>query len=218
MPRKIFHAVIVATATTLASLSSAVAGDQDATTRSDTTLRAGSALQVASVAAIVPKNGIGTFARAFDCTGSITQQGAEGPRDTTVLFWLGVRDDHSVHGIITFVGATLDLSEVALSGRLEPYHDDGGHFLGGRMVLDWPFADRARTVDLELRRVADRRVDPKIDSDGMVKRRTGRQTYVAEGARFEPNGHSKLGSVDEGAVVTATCARTGRLSLATHRG
>ncbi len=220
MPQNLFSATVFATAATLASLFAgvAIAGDPSVTTRPDTTVRSSGGQQVASLAAIVPKNGIGTFAKAFDCTGSITRQGPEGALAAPVLFWLGVRDDHSVHGVITYVAATLELPAVALTGQLEPYHDDSGQFVGGRMVLDWPFADRLRTIELGLRREAQSRLAPKIDGGGMVRRRTDRQTYAVDAVQFDPDSQPKLGPLDSVSFFTATCVPTGRLSLASARG
>ena len=196
----------------------AVADDLKVTAQHDLIQRGNGALQVASIGALVPKAAVGGFVKTFDCTGSIAHQGAEGTRNQTVLFWLGVRADQSVHGAITYVGGTFDLTEVALTGRLDAVHDDGGRFLGGHVVLDWPFADRTREIELGFRLEADRAVDQKFDSGGMIKRRMGRTIYALEARGLRSNVGAKLGTTNGVATVTATCVRNGRLSLISDVG
>jgi hypothetical protein len=210
MPRNISCAAIL---TTAMCLSAPLSGAADGFVP-----RAEAGEQVVSVAAIVPKSGIGTFARVFDCTGSIMHQSDIGEIDSPLTFWLGVRDDRSVHGMVTYMDASLDLPPAALTGRLDPRHDDDGLFVGGRMVLDWPFADQRRTVELSLVRESNIRVGPKLNGADMVKRRTSPRTYAADAVQFDRESHPKLGASDPASFVSATCAPTDRLSLVADHG
>ena len=80
MPQSIIHAVVLATAIGLVPLSSGAADERDpgATLRSNSALAVGGVDQVAAVTAIIPKRRLGTFARVFECSGSIMHQSVNG--------------------------------------------------------------------------------------------------------------------------------------------
>lgn len=211
MPRKFLCAAILTTVTCLSAPLSGAANDIGRN------VEAGN--QALTVAAIVPKSAIGTFARVFDCTGSIMRHGADGEVKSPLTFWLGVRDDRSIRGMVTYSGGVLDLPPAALSGRLQSQHDDGELIVGGQMLLDWPFANQRRTVELSLVRETNLRVGPKLNGAGAVKRQTSPHTYVADAVQVDIESQSKLGSSDQTTIVTATCAApTDRLSLVVDHG
>lgn len=219
MSQTTFRTVVLATTFCLATLSTGLADDRAMSQahQADAAPLGESAKQYAALAAFVPKSGVGTFARAFTCTGTIVHQSFEGALDSPLAFWLGIRDDNSIHGMITHVGDPLDFPSEKLAGHFEPKHDDEGQLLGGRAILAWPRAD-GDTVELDLVRETDIRVGRKGNGVANIGHQTTGHTYAARVIRFDTAGQPKPRTVDRVSLIRATCTPTGRLSLVTERG
>lgn len=145
------------------------------------------------------------FDNVFDCEGTILHQSYKGELASPLVFWFGIREDQSVSGVVTRVGAPLGLPGEALSGRMRARHDSRGKFTGGILTLDWPYASTARPLELGLMRETFIRVGPRYNGVGRVIRRTSNHTYAAGSLKFDPASHPALKSFHRVSFVSATC-------------
>lgn len=145
------------------------------------------------------------FVSVFDCSGSIMHQSYQGAIDSPLRFWFGVRPDNRIAGHVTDVGAPLDLPGHAISGHLAARHDARGNFVGGRMTIDWPFANAGRPVQAALMRETFIRVGHKANGISKVVRRASHHTYIAGTLWFDPLSHPSLTSFYRVSFISATC-------------
>ena len=145
------------------------------------------------------------FVSVFDCSGSIMHQSYKGAIDSPLKFWFGVAADNRIVGQVTDVGAPLDLPGHAIAGHLAARHDARGNFVGGRMTLDWPFANAGRPIQAALMRETFIRVGHKANGIGKVVRRASHHTYIAGTLWFDPRSHPSLTSFYRVSFISATC-------------
>lgn len=145
------------------------------------------------------------FKSVFDCDGSILHQNFKGAFESPLAFWFGVGDDGRINGAITKIGAPLDLPRMSLSGELFPHYNHDGAFTGGQMLLDWPFADANRPVELALVRETFIRSGYRVNGVGKIIHRTSKHTYLAGRLWFDPASHPTLASFYRISFVSATC-------------
>lgn len=151
------------------------------------------------------------FVSLFACTGTIMHQSIRDEQKSPLAFWLGVRANNEVAGMITNVGAPLGLPQDMIHGRLDAKHDRAGQFTGGRMLLDWPYANDGQPVELGLMRETFIRVGQRVNGVAKIKRRTSDHTYVAGSVRFDPTSHPSLNRFNRISFITATCFPDGAL-------
>jgi hypothetical protein len=145
------------------------------------------------------------FASVFDCVGEIRHQSYHGGLESPLEFWFGVRGDGRVDGFVTEIGAPLDLPRRALSGKLSPHFNHDGVFTGGEMVVNWPFADARRPVELALMREVFIRSGYHVNGVGKILRRTSKHTYIAGSLWFDPKSHPTLSTFYRVSFIAATC-------------
>ena len=151
------------------------------------------------------------FVSVFACTGTIMHQSFKGEQQSPLAFWFGVRANNDVAGMVTNVGAPLNLPEDLLHGRFAAQHDRAGRFTGGRMMIDWPYANNGRPVELGLMRETFIRVGPRVNGIAKIKRRTSNHTYVAGSLWFDPTSHPSLNNFYRISFISATCMPEGAL-------
>jgi len=151
------------------------------------------------------------FVSLFACTGTIMHQSFRGKQESPLAFWFGVRPNNDVTGMVTNVGAPLGLPQDLIHGRFAAQHNQAGQFTGGRMVLDWPFANHSRPVELGLMRETYIRVGARVNGIAKIKRRTSNHTYVAGSVWFDPTSHPSLNNFSRISFISATCMPDGAL-------
>lgn len=145
------------------------------------------------------------FVSVFECVGSIMHQRHKGALDSSLTFWFGVRADNGIAGLVTNVGAPLNLPARVITGQLAPKHDVEGKFVGGHMTVDWPYASPDRPVQAALMRETFIRVGAKANGISKVVRRTSNHTYMAGSLKFDPGSHPALTSFHRVSFISATC-------------
>lgn len=161
------------------------------------------------VVAALPAAGSGEFSSVFACDGTIMHQSYQGAQESPLSFWIGVRPNNDVTGMVTNVGAPLNLPQDLIHGRFAPRHDQAGQFTGGRMVLDWPYANNGRPVELGLMRETFIRVGPRINGVARTRRQTTSHTYAAGSLWFDPASHPSLNNFYRISFISATCIPEG---------
>ncbi len=151
------------------------------------------------------------FVSLFACAGTIMHQSFQGQQESPLAFWFGVRSNNEVTGMVTNVGAPLNLPQDLIHGRFAAQHNQAGQFTGGRMVLDWPYANRGRPVELGLMRETFVRVGRRVNGIAKVRRRTTSHTYVAGSLWFDSDSHPSLNNFYRISFISATCMPEGAL-------
>ena len=149
------------------------------------------------------------FASGFACNGTIMHQSHKGAQESPLSFWLGVQPNNDVAGMVTNIGAPLDLPQEMIRGRFLPRHDQAGKFTGGQMVLDWPYASRGHPVELGLMRETFIRVGPRVNGIARTRRQTTSHTYAAGRLSFDPASHPSLHNFHRISFISATCVPQG---------
>ena len=175
----------------------------------DTAVGAAQTTGDGDVLAALPVAIPGDFSSVFACEGTIMHQSYQGAQESSLSFWLGVRPNNDVAGMVTNVGAPLNLPQDLIHGRFAPRHNQAGKFTGGRMVLDWPYANNRRPVELGLMRETFIRVGPRINGIARTRRETTSHTYVAGSLSFDPASHPSLNNFYRISFITATCMPEG---------
>ncbi len=161
------------------------------------------------VAAVVPipapPEPAPVFIARFECDGAILHQAIDSLTESQIRFWFGVDAAMGVAGRLAAVGAPLSLPGADLKGRISPDYDRDGNLIGGRVVLDWPYARGGEPVALSLVRETFIRAGQGVNGVGQVIRRTSKHTYLAGKLSFDPASHPRLAQVRRAAFVTATC-------------
>ncbi len=132
-------------------------------------------------------------------------QSFKGALASPLELWFGVSEDNDVAGVITRIGAPLSLPQREIEGRLTANYNLDGRFTSGRMVLDWPYADGARPVEIALMRETFIRSGPLFNGVGKILRRTSKHTYLAGSIRFDPRSHPSLSRFNRISFISATC-------------
>ena len=145
------------------------------------------------------------YASVFDCTGQIMHQRLKGALESPLRFWFGVRDDDRVGGVVTKIGTPLDLPQQELTGTLAPHYDHDGRFTGGRLLVNWPYANGSQPVELAMMRETFIRSGPRINGVGKILHRTTKHTYLAGSLSFDPASHASLSSFYRVSFIAATC-------------
>jgi len=145
------------------------------------------------------------YASVFDCTGQILHQSFKGALESPLRFWFGVRDDDRIGGMVTKVGTPLDLPQQEITGRLSPHYDHDGRFTGGRLLVNWPYANAGQPVELAMMRETFIRSGPRINGVGKILHRTTKHTYLAGSLSFDPASHASLSSFYRVSFIAATC-------------
>lgn len=145
------------------------------------------------------------FVALFDCQGSILHQSYKGALESPLELWFGVFADSTVFGIVTTVGAPLDLPEHTITGSLTPHYDNDGRLIGGRMLVRWPYTAGDEPIELTLMRETFIRAGIPVNGVGKILRRTSKHTYIVGSLRFEPESHPHLRSLYRLSFITATC-------------
>ena len=158
------------------------------------------------------------FVSLFACTGTIMHQSFQGEQESPLSFWFGVRANNDVAGVVTNVGAPLSLPQEMIEGRFAAQHNQAGQFTGGRMVLDWPYANDGRPVELGLMRETYIRVGERVNGIAKIRRRTSNHTYVAGSVWFDPTSHPSLNNFYRISFITATCMPEGALPSVASAG
>ena len=156
------------------------------------------------------------FRSVFDCVGAIRHQSFRGGLESPLAFWFGVRDDGRIDGVVTDVGTPLELPRKTISGELSAHFNHDGAFTGGRMVVDWPFADARRPVELALIREVFIRSGYQVNGVGKILRRTSKHTYLAGSVWFDPKSHPALASFFRISFIAATCYPDKDLPVTAH--
>jgi len=169
---------------------------------------------VASLPVGVPTD----FVSLFACTGTIMHQSFRGEQESSLAFWFGVRSNDEVAGMVTNVGAPLSLPQDLIRGRFAAQHNQEGQFTGGRMMLDWPYANNGHPVELGLMRETFIRVGPRVNGVARTKRHTSNHTYVAGSLWFETTSHPRLNNFHRISFITATCVPEGALPAIASAG
>jgi hypothetical protein len=159
----------------------------------------------AEAAATPDRPGPAAYESRFDCDGSIMHQSFKGALESPLHFWFGVRDNGLIDGVVTDVGLPLDLPEKEISGKLSAEYTDDGVFTGGRMVINWPYADASRPVELALMREVFIRSGYHVNGVGKILRRTSKHTYLAGSVWFDPKSYPTLASFYRVSFIAATC-------------
>lgn len=153
-------------------------------------------------------NASAVFHTVFDCEGSLLHQSVDGEIETPLSFWLGVRENHDVAGMVTKTGFPLELPAHSITGELTANHDFRDEFIGGKLSLIWPFSQDGERVELAVMRETFVRVGPRVNGVSKIIRRTSNHTYVAGRMRFDPKSHPALASMRRISFVAATCFPT----------
>jgi hypothetical protein len=145
------------------------------------------------------------FVGLFDCQGSVLHQSYKGAQESPLELWFGVRADTTVFGIVTTVGAPLDLPEHTITGSLTPHYDTDGRLIGGRMLLRWPYTAGEEPIVMSIMRDTFIRAGIPVNGVGKILRRTSKHTYIVGSMYFEPQSHPNLRSLYRLSFITATC-------------
>jgi len=106
---------------------------------------------------------------------------------------------------VTKVGTPLDLPQQEITGRLSPHYDHDGRFTGGRLLVNWPYANAGQPVELAMMRETFIRSGPRINGVGKILHRTTKHTYLAGSLSFDPASHASLSSFYRVSFIAATC-------------
>ncbi len=193
------------------TLAAAAIAPIQSTMGNDTTPAAILQTESGDVLAALPGDATTDFVSTFACDGTIMHQSFQGAQESPLSFWFGVRPNNDVAGMVTFVGAPLNLPQDLIFGRFAAQHNQAGQFTGGRMVLDWPYANNGRPVELGLMRETFIRVGPRINGVAKTRRQTSSHTYVAGSLWFDPDSHPSLNNFYRISFISATCIPEGDL-------